>query len=118
MIAERNIAICIVLSIVTCGIYGIYWTVCIVNDVNTVAETPNDTSGGMVVILGIITCDIYMLYWFYKAGEKMQAAQEKRGIAGAQNQGIVYLLLAFFGLSIVSYCLIQNDLNKMAQNNA
>lgn len=118
MITERNIAICIVLSIITCGIYGIYWQICIVNDVNTAAETPNDTSGGMVFILGLITCSIYLLYWFYKAGEKMQAAQEKRGVAGAQNQGVLYLILALFGFSIIGYCLIQNDLNQMAQNNA
>lgn len=25
MIQQRNIAVCIILSIVTCGIYGIYW---------------------------------------------------------------------------------------------
>ena len=25
MIQQRNIAVCIILSIVTCGIYGLYW---------------------------------------------------------------------------------------------
>ena len=28
MIERRNIAVCIVLTLVTCGIYGIYWIVC------------------------------------------------------------------------------------------
>lgn len=118
MIQERNIVMCIVLSIVTCGIYGIYWFICMVNDVNAVAETPNDTSGAMVFILGIVTCSIYLLYWFFKAGEKIQTAEEKRGIAGAQNQGLIYLILTLFGLGIVSYALIQNELNKMATPNA
>ena len=35
MIERRNIAVCIVLTLVTCGIYGIYWIVCLTNDVNT-----------------------------------------------------------------------------------
>ncbi len=118
MIKERNIAICVILSIITCGIYGIYWEVCLVNDVNTVADTPNDTSGVMVIILGIITCSIYLLYWMYKSGEKIQTAEEKRGISGAENQGLIYLILAIFGFGIVSWCLIQNELNKMATPNA
>ena len=37
MIERRNIAVCIVLTLVTCGIYGIYWIVCLTNDVNTVS---------------------------------------------------------------------------------
>ena len=62
MIQERNIVTCIILSIITCGIYGIYWEICLVNDLNVAADTPNDTSGGMVFLLSIITCGIYMLY--------------------------------------------------------
>ncbi len=116
MIQERNIVLCIVLSLVTCGIYGIYWFICMVNDVNTVAETPNDTNGVMVFILSIVTCSIYLLYWLFKAGEKIQTAQEKRNIAGTQNQGVIYLILTLFGLGIVAYALIQNELNKMATN--
>ena len=32
MIQQRNIAVCIILSIVTCGIYGIYWLICLNDD--------------------------------------------------------------------------------------
>ena len=77
MIQERNIVTCIILSIITCGIYGIYWEICLVNDLNVAADTPNDTSGGMVFLLSIITCGIYMLYWMYKAGEKVQALRQR-----------------------------------------
>ena len=57
MIERRNIAVCIVLTLVTCGIYGIYWIVCLTNDVNTVSGDVNGTSGGMVVLLTIVTCE-------------------------------------------------------------
>ena len=67
MIQERNIVTCIILSIITCGIYGIYWEICLVNDLNVAADTPNDTSGGMVFLLSIITCGIYMLYCIRQA---------------------------------------------------
>ena len=88
---------------------------------NVAADTPNDTSGGMVFLLSIITCGIYLLYWMYKAGEKVQAAQAKRGLPSDANSGILYLVLSLVGFSIVSYCLIQsglNELNKMATPHA
>lgn len=113
MLQERNIAVCIILSLVTCGIYGIYWMVCMANDLNTAAETPNDTSGGMVFLLSLITCGIYAFYWLYKAGGKLESAQQKRGLPSSNN-GVLYLILAILGLGIVNYCLIQNELNKLA----
>lgn len=118
MVKNRNIAVCIILSIITCGIYGIYWLICMVNDLNVAADTPNDTSGGVVFLLSIITCNIYFWYWCYKAGEKVQLAQQKRGLPSDSNSGVLYLILSIFGLSIVTYCLIQSELNKMATPNA
>lgn len=112
MITERNIAMCIILSIVTCGIYGIYWFVCLTNDANTVSGNQG-TSGGMAFILSIVTCGIYFLYWTYKQGEKLDEARSARGIS-AGNSGIVYLLLSVFGLSIIAYALMQDSLNKLA----
>ena len=114
MITERNIGLCIVLSIITCGIYGIYWEICIVNDLNTAANTPNDTSGVMVVVLTIVTCGIYGYYWAYKAGTKVVTAQQNHGLPSDSNSGILYLILMIVGLGIVTWCLIQNELNKIA----
>ena len=34
MVEQRNVALCVILTIVTCGIYGIYWLICLVNDLN------------------------------------------------------------------------------------
>lgn len=78
MIQKRSIPLCIILSLVTCGIYGLYWLVCLANDINTASGRDNDTSGGMVLLLSIITCNIYGLYWMYKAGEKVDEARAAR----------------------------------------
>ena len=59
MIQQRNIAVCIILSIVTCGIYGIYWFIVLSNDTNTVSNAENATSGGVAFVLSLITCNIY-----------------------------------------------------------
>lgn len=111
MVRERNIALCIVLSLVTCGIYGIYWFVTLTDDTNTIAGEPG-TTGVMAFVLTIITCGIYGLYWAYKCGEKIDKAHQNRGEA-ASNGGILYLILFIFG-GIIAYALIQNEINKFA----
>ena len=112
MIQKKSIAVCIILSIVTCGIYGIYWFICLSNDANTASNTFG-TSGGTAFLLSLITCGIYGLYWAYKQGEKIDAAKNNRGIASS-NSGILYLLLCIVGFSIVAYALMQNELNNLA----
>ena len=113
MIERRNIAVCIVLTLVTCGIYGIYWIVCLTNDVNTVSGDVNGTSGGMVVLLTIVTCGIYGIYWAYKQGEKLDFTKNNRGIPSS-NSGVLYLILQIFGFGIIAYALMQNELNRLA----
>ena len=113
-IKERNIALCIILSIITCGIYGIYWLVCLVDDLNVASGRVGDTSGGMVVLLTIVTCGIYGIYWAYKAGEKVAyVKQRSTGVMGG-NDSVLYLILSLLGFAIVVYALLQSELNKVA----
>ena len=114
---NRNIALCIVLSIVTCGIYMWYWLYKLVNDLSAASRDSAPTSGGMVLVLTLITCNIYGWFWLYKAGQQMNAAKQQRGLPADPNAGVIYLVLAIFGLNVVSYAIIQNDLNTMAAMN-
>lgn len=111
MIKEKNIALCIVFTIITCGIYGIYWFVTLTEDTNTIAGE-SGTSGVMAFILTVVTCGIYGFYWAYKCGEKIDTAHQNRGEVSS-NGGILYLILFIFG-GIIAYALIQNEINKFA----
>ena len=110
---ERSLGMAILLTIVTCGIYGLYWMYTLTEDSNKISGDPNPTSGGMVILLGIITCGIYSLFWIYKRGEIIDRFNMQRGLPDGNN-AIIYLLLAVFGFGIVSYALLQNELNKIA----
>lgn len=112
MIQQRNIAVCIILSIVTCGIYGIYWFICLSNEANTASNTFG-TSGGTAFLLSLITCNIYGIYWAYKQGEKIDVAKKNRGIP-SENTGVLYLILWLIGFGIVAEALMQNELNQLA----
>lgn len=116
-IENRNIALCIILSVITCGIYGIYWLYRIIEDLNAASNDPSPTSGGMVIVLMLVTCNIYGWFWLYKAGQQMNQAKQLRGLPPDPNASIIYLVLAIFGLNIVSYAIIQNDLNTFSAMN-
>ncbi|ROR27192.1 uncharacterized protein DUF4234 [Mobilisporobacter senegalensis] len=110
---QRDIAISVILSIITCGIYGIYWMIVLTDDIAK-ASDDYSVSGGMAFLLSLITCGIYSIYWAYKMGQNITIAKQKRGMdTNGQDMSIIYLLLQVFGLGIVNYCLMQSELNKM-----
>ena len=76
---QRNLALCIIFSIITCGIYELYWLVCITDETNELSENPNYASGIFALLLTIVTCNIYGLYWAYQMGEKIDIIKQKRG---------------------------------------
>ncbi|MCX4372850.1 MAG: DUF4234 domain-containing protein [Dysosmobacter sp.] len=112
-IQRKSVGLCIVLSIVTCGIYALYWLYRMAEDLNIVTARPNGPSGGLVLLLTIVTCNIYGLYWLYRAGEDLDRQRADQGQLPG-HLGILYLLLAIFGFSIISYALLQSELNGYA----
>ena len=113
MITKRDIAVAVILSIVTCGIYSIYWFIVLTDDVKTAAGDDSFQSGGIAFLLSLVTCGIYAIYWAYKMGELMKQAQEKHKLEVKDNS-VLYLVLEIFGLNIVNCALIQSDLNAIA----
>ena len=108
---QRSVGLSILLTIITCGIYGIYWMVVLNDEINAMSGRQGATSGGTVVLLSIVTCGIYGIYWMYKMGEGIEVIHEAHGdIRGSAP--ILYLVLSLFGLGIVSYALMQSELNK------
>lgn len=106
---NRNIVVCIILSLITCGIYGLYWFIVMTNDMNTL--TPNDTyqtDGVKALIFTLLSCGIYGWYWSYKMGLKMDQVK----VGG--SHAVLFILLQIFGLGIVNYCIMQSAINEKA----
>lgn len=113
-IQRRELALTIILSLITCGIYGIYWFIVLTDDINKVSGDYK-TSGGMAFLYSLLTCGIYTFIWNYKMGKKLYEAGERHG-KNISDNSILYLVLSLFGFGIVSYALMQNDLNQFASN--
>lgn len=108
---QRSIPVCIILSIVTCGIYSLYWFVTLTDDSNSLSQAQDPTSGILALVFTVITCNIYGIYWAYKMGEKLDLAYAQRGMP-TQNQAILYLILELV-FPIVGWALMQNAINSM-----
>ena len=102
---KRNLGLMIVLSIVTFGIYGLWWYCSVQNQLR---EKIGRGFGGLGhLVVTIVTFGIYSIYWFFVVGGRLREA-------GAQkDNGILYGVLSLVGLSWVSALLIQNDINQM-----
>lgn len=109
---KRNIVTCIILSIITCGIYSIYWFICITNDMKTISGDTKSASGGMAFLFTLITCNIYGWYWAYVRGQNLDAARQSKG-KQSSNSGILFIILQALGLGIVAYALMQSKINDM-----
>lgn len=109
---KRNVAVCIVLSIFTCGIYMLYWYYTI-SKAFYEENTPN--SGKLepiiTVVLYLVTCGIYPMYLYYKWGKATPEIYAKYGLQ-IEDKSILYLILGYF-MDIIALGIIQNDFNNL-----
>ena len=110
-IAKRKIAKAIVFSVITFGIYLIYWFVCLTNEINKASGRTNDTKGGVAFLLSLITFGIYEYFWAYKLGEKRDIIAKEKG-----QSNMIYLILSLCGYSIIAMAFAQSALNKAIDN--
>ena len=111
-VLKKDVLKAVILSFVTCGFYGLFWFISLTNDMNKMSGRTSDTNGVTAFILSIVTCGIYGIYWSYKLGEKRDIM---RGENSSSN--ILYLVLTLCGLSLVTYCLAQDSINKAIDAN-
>ena len=117
MINKRDVALAIILTILTCGIYGIYWFIVLTDDAKEVSGDQDLPSGIASFLFSILTCGIFSIYWAYKMGEIIKNAQQKNNLK-VNDYSILYMILEFLKFGIINYALMQNDLNIIADKKA
>lgn len=122
MIQERSLLKYILLSLVTCGIYSIYFWYQFDRDVNTVCEGDGKQpmSYLAVVALSVVTCSVFLWYWYYKQAERLQGNAPRYGVKIQENGATVLLWFLvggwFLGIGVLvgDYILMRN-LNELAR---
>ena len=98
---DRNIIMYILLSIVTCGIYGYYFIYMLAQDVNEMCKGDGQKTGGLVafILLSYVTCGLYAYYWYYQLANRLQLNAPRYGIV-VMESGTTILLWCLIGLLV------------------
>jgi hypothetical protein len=103
MIKKRGLAGLIIFSIITFGIYGLYWIHSLAKDVNTICEGDGKKTSGLLMyfLLSIITLGIYSLVWLYMLGDRLQDNAPKYNLTFKESGGTVLLWYIFGSIIVV-----------------
>lgn len=121
MVKERSFIVYLLLTIVTCGIYAIYFWYVYTEDLNAITEGDGEPLQNyiVVILLSIITCGIYKYVWMYKLGNKLQMNGPRYNV-NIQENGTTILLWTILGAfllgigPIVAQYFLINNFNELA----
>ena len=108
---NRDPIMVIVFSIITCGIYAIWWWYTIMTEIkNSLGR--EDVNPGLDLVLALVTCGLYGIYLHYKYPQLMLEMQDRAGLP-RNDISVISLVLAVVGLGVVSLFMMQTELNKI-----
>lgn len=107
---DRSIIKYILLSLVTCGIYSLWFIYDLAKDVNTMCEGDGKKTAGLVkmLLLTLITCGIYGVYWWISIADRMymNGSRYDADIPYKGSSVMLWYLLGLFCLNLLSYVAI------------
>lgn len=113
---NRDFVLYVILTIITCGIYGLVFLYSMIQDVNTVCDGDGEHTRGLMglILLSLVTCGIYSFYWYYCLGNRLAKNAPRYGMSFQENGTTVLLwmvigsLLCGLGTWVATYIIIKN----------
>ena len=105
--ARRNVGSCVILTILTCGIFGIVWLTKICKDLNRLHGDENPVGSEVLMFLFI---PFYSVYWGYAKGKQMYEDSKKRG-GNLTDRKYIYLAMNLMFMQLFTLGFIQTQLN-------
>ncbi len=90
---SRNFVKTLLLSVVTLGIYGIYWFYMFTEDIHTLVKRKTTPNYLIVILLSIVTLGIYGCYYMYKITASLNEAKDQRQMGGMRRSPWLIVLL-------------------------
>jgi len=113
--AVRSPVSIVVFSILSCGIYFVWWIYTFSTELKSFLNN-NEINPGMETFLSLI-CFPYLVYWFYKAGKYVNSVRRKSGLNIDEDASLLPVILAVFGLAVVSAAVLQSTINEAWNSN-
>lgn len=113
---DRSLIKWILLTLVTCGFYGLYFLYKLVKDVNVICNGDGEQTPGLAAyfFLSLVTCGIYAYYWFYKLGDRLQKNAPRYNMTINESGSTILLFLLInlitggVGTILATYYIIKN----------
>ena len=109
---SRSIVIGILVTLVTCGIYGLYWQYKQMATLNAWLKR-DEYSFWLWFLLSIITCGIFSIYYEYKMANGINKVQADNDLVFDSNLPITCVLLAIFGIGVASLAIQQHQIDRL-----
>ncbi|MBQ7661299.1 MAG: DUF4234 domain-containing protein [Clostridia bacterium] len=108
-INKRKIAVCILLTIITCGLYQIYWDYLLVKNIRAIKKDESSCVGEMLCLIFV---PAYSFYWWYTRANTVKYEFTKHSYSFNSNS-VLFLILEIFRLGIFSRIIMQSDFNSL-----
>ncbi|MBR5427718.1 MAG: ATP-binding cassette domain-containing protein [Clostridia bacterium] len=109
---KRQIGWGIFLSLITLGIYAIFWEYSLIKNIKTLR---GESSGCAKELLLFIFIPFYACYWFYSRGKLLHEELTRRERYVASSGGVL-LFLTFIGFGLAAMAIMQSDFNDLASS--
>lgn len=110
--AQKDIVVSILLCLITCGIYNLFWNAKQMEVVNGLLGR-EEFSFVKWLLLTLITCGIFHIYYEYLMGEAILELQRKANRHESQTLPPISIMLTIFGFSIAVDAIQQHEINKL-----
>ena len=111
MLKNRSVASVIILTLITCGIYGLYWVYDTLNSMQEISGRESSVSPVIVLLLCIFFAPVGYLLYGMCANEQINHIKTMRGRVEVDNE-IMYMVLGFF-ISIILIAIVQDEINRL-----
>lgn len=109
---KRSVAAVVILNIITCGIYGVYWAYVMCRDLQQESGVSKIPPVATTLLLLFVSPAGGALLG-YDCNETVNAVKEQRGVPKADNL-ILWLLLGVF-IPVVTMALVQYEVNNLPE---
>jgi hypothetical protein len=107
---SANIALYLVLTILTLGIFNLYWNYRQMRSCNELLAR-QEFSFLIWILLVIVTCGLYHFYYQYKMGAAINEIQRLEDLPVTDGLPVLSLIAAVLGVGVVADCIHQHELN-------
>lgn len=108
----HSVALGLVLTIFTLGIYNLYWNYRQMRSCNELLGR-REFSWLFWLVLSILTFGLYHLYYQYQMGAAINEIQEEFDFPVTEGLPILSLVAAIVGVGVVADCIHQHELNRI-----